>query len=166
MVSFESETGAANRPVPRRATARLLLERRSLRNSILLLATSIPFLSIGSAADARCLTYEPTQVSLDGKLTTRSVPGPPGYVSIARGDHPETIAILVLDAPICVTADNASSNNAKGYTQITEVQLVMPKGSYTHLVDKQIRVTGTLSAARSRHHRTPVVMSVKAKRSL
>jgi hypothetical protein len=137
-----------------------------LRFCALLLVSAVSFLWIGADAGARCLSYEPIQVSLDGTLVTRSLPGPPGYVNIARGDHPETIVILVLDQPICVKADSTSISNTKAHSQVTEVQLVMGTAAYRTLVDKRVRATGTLFSARSRHHRTPVVMTVMTKRAL
>jgi hypothetical protein len=137
-----------------------------LRISLLTLVAAIPLLWVGEVASARCLSYEPTQVSLDGQLITRTAPGPPGYVSIARGDHPETLVILVLEAPICVLADPSSRLNSKTHSRVTEVQLVLEKKSYRSLLLKRVRVTGSLFAAHSRHHRTPVVMTVKALRAL
>jgi hypothetical protein len=133
--------------------------------ALVLLATS-SLLFVGSSAVARCLSFEPAHVSLDGELTVRTVPGPPGYVSIARGDHPEKLVILVLEEPICVNADAGSRSNSKSHTQVTEVQLVMKQGSYSRLVDKKVRATGSLFQAHSRHHRTPVVLTVKGARTL
>ena len=142
------------------------LGRRAVRNSLLLLLAAFSFLCVGSSAGARCLSYEPTLVSIDGELTTRMVPGPPGYVSIVRGDHPEKVVILVLEAPICVNADPSSRTNSKTHTRVMEVQLVIEKTSYRNLLDKKVRATGSLFQAHSRHHRTPVVLTVKAARAL
>jgi len=131
-----------------------------------MLLVVVAILQLGFAASARCLQYEPTTVSIQGKLTTRAVPGPPGYVSIARGDHPETNVIVVLDEPVCVLASTSNRLNAKTHAKVTEIQLVLQNTAYRHLVGKQVRATGTLFSAQTGHHRTPVVLTVKALRGI
>jgi len=99
-------------------------------------------------------------------LTARSVPGPPGYVSVARGDYPETIVIVELDEPVCLLGDTSSRYNSRSHANVTAIQLVLEGRLYRHLVNDRVRVTGTLFAARTPHHRTPVVLTVKSLRGL
>jgi hypothetical protein len=119
-----------------------------------------------STSAARCLAYEPTPVALEGKLTSRLVPGPPGYVSVARGDHPETIYILVLDAPVCVNGSPSNPMNSKSHARVTEVQLVDRGFSPARYLDKRVRVSGSFFGAHTRHHRTPIVLNVKGIRPM
>ncbi len=132
-----------------------------------LITTAILGASLGGAsAGARCLSYEPAQVTLTGELTSRMVPGPPDYRSIARGDQPETVVILVLDAPVCVRGDPLSRVNSQGHAQVAEVQLVVDGSAWRVLRDKRVRVSGSLFARNSGHHRTPVVLTVRGLRAI
>ncbi len=132
-----------------------------------LVTTAILGASLGGAsAGARCLAYEPAQVTLTGELTSRVVPGPPDYRSIARGDHPETVVILVLDAPVCVRGDPSSRSNSQGHAQVAEVQLVVRGSAWRALRGKRVRVSGSLFAGNSGHHRTPVVLTVRGLRAV
>lgn len=136
-----------------------------MRPSIIALATLL-VLALGAAgAAARCLSYEPAKVTLVGTLTSRTVPGPPGYRSIAHGDYPETIYVLKLDEPICVSGDPTSRRNSKSHSHITEVQLVTPDVDPKRFLRKKVRASGSLFSAQMGHHRTPVVLAV-AKLSL
>ena len=128
---------------------------------VTLVTTAILAAGVGAApAGARCLAYEPAQVTLTGELTSRMVPGPPDYRSIARGDQPETVVILVLDAPVCVRGDPSSRSNSQGHAQVAEVQLVVRGSAWRALRGKRVRVSGSLFAGNSGHHRTPVVLTV------
>jgi hypothetical protein len=113
---------------------------------------------VPSAADSRCLKYEPTTVSLAGRLASKTVPGPPSYVSIARGDVPETIYILHLDTPVCVLGDPSSRLNAKSHAGVKEIQLVTPGTKARSLLGKRVNASGTLFGSHTRHHRTPVLL--------
>ena len=130
-----------------------------------LVGLAIGFGLASGDAEARCLRYEPAQVTLLGTLTSRTVPGPPNYTSIARGDFPETIVVLVLEEPICVTGNTSSSQNSKSHSNIEEVQFVLKGNAHRLLIDKKVRATGTLSSAQSGHHRTPVLLTVKGLRA-
>ena len=111
-------------------------------------------------AVARCLRYEPATVSLVGELSSKLVPGPPSYTSLARGDIPETIFILHLAEPVCVSGDPASQRNSESHTGISEVQLSVPQERVRALVGKKVRASGNLFSAQTGHHRTPVVLRV------
>src|SRR5438105_13031045 len=58
-----------------------------------------------------CYHYRPAPVSLTGRLIRRTVPGPPNYQSIARGDRPQVADLLILNAPICTIPDYNDSPN-------------------------------------------------------
>ncbi len=137
----------------------------TLRIASLLISAILAVVAGAALAGGRCLSYEPAQVTLEGELTSRTVAGPPDYRSIARGDQPETVVILVLDAPICVRGDPSSRSNARTHTQITEVQLVVEGSRWRLLRGKRVKATGSLFAGNSRHHRTPVVLTVRGVRA-
>jgi hypothetical protein len=116
-------------------------------------------LGVGESV-ARCLSYEPAQVTLVGILTSRTVPGPPNYRSIAQGDYPETVFVLKLNEAICVSGDPASRSNRKGHSNVTEVQILTRDVDFKRFLGKQVRASGSFSSAHMSHHRTPVVLSV------
>ena len=117
--------------------------------------------SIASESFARCLSYAPTRVTLRGELLERTLPGPPNYKSIARGDRPETIYFVDLDDAICVTGKRGGTLNKYSHAGLTEIQLVIPPEYARHLSRKRVRATGLLLGAQTAAQRTPVVMSVK-----
>ena len=123
-------------------------------------------LGLGIAdSGARCLRYEPAQVTLVGTLTSRILPGPPNYQSVGRGDYPETVFILKLDEPICVSGDPLSRSNSKSHSRITEVQLATRALDLRRFLRQQVRASGRLFNAHMRQHRTPVVLSVVSLRA-
>ena len=76
-----------------------------------------PALTVG-----QCLEFEPKTVNLSGILARETHPGPPNYESIRRGDKRETIWVLRLSKPICVTGTddiNVREDNQR------EVQLAL-----------------------------------------
>ena len=112
-------------------------------------------------ASARCLKFEPVSVLLKGVFVSKSLPGPPGYLSIAKGDFAERVLFLQLDEPICVKGNHESTFNSRTQTGVKEIQLVVPLGQSMVLVDKRVRVTGTLFSGLMKGHRTKVLMTVK-----
>lgn len=135
--------------------AKEVLRRMKLLGAIVL---SIAFLQ--SPAAARCLRYEPTTVTLSGELISRTVPGPPNYANIARGDFPETIFILQLAEPICVSPDPSSRQNSEGHAGVAEVQLSVAPVKARAWVGRRVRASGNLFSAHTDHHRTPVLLRV------
>ena len=118
------------------------------------------------SANARCLAYEPSVVSLDGELRSSLFPGPPNYTSIARGDYPESVLILTLDRAVCVSGDPSSSRNSQSHYDLLEVQLVLSKDQARSLIGKRVRASGTLFGAHTGHHRTPIVLQVRSIRAI
>jgi hypothetical protein len=134
--------------------------RRVVRSTIVAIA-SVLGLGLGAAdSGARCLAYEPTQVVLVGTVTSRTLPGPPNYRSIGSGDYPETVFILRLKEPICVSGDPSSRRNRNGRSDVTEVQLMTRGVDLRRFLGGQVRASGSLFSAYMDSHRTPVVMNV------
>jgi hypothetical protein len=124
----------------------------------------VSLILFSASAGARCLGYEPKSVTLTGEIEMRKLPGPPNYRSVARGDRPETVYFVKLDSPVCVSGDPTSRLNSKSHAGVEEVQLILSAVKGSAAVGKRMRVTGTLSGAQSAHHRTPVLLTVKAMR--
>src|SRR5947207_13773713 len=62
-----------------------------------------------------CYHYRPSPVSLTGRLLRRTLPGPPNYQSIARGDRPQVVDLLILETPICTIPDYKDSPNTDAF---------------------------------------------------
>jgi uncharacterized protein DUF4431 len=111
-----------------------------------------------------CLSFEPALVELEGVPVLRDYPGPPNYESVARGDALERQWILQLTEPRCVNRDPKSGIDDQAVVGVQEVQLVLAAGESKRLrasAGKQIRVSGTLFAAHTGHHRTAVLLKVE-----
>src|SRR5690242_10973548 len=81
---------------------------------LVLIAVGVPALARPGVADS-CYHYRPAPVSLTGRLIRRTLPGPPNYQSIARGDRPQVADLLILDAPICPIPDYKDSPNTDAF---------------------------------------------------
>jgi hypothetical protein len=133
--------------------------------AIRLLAT-ISVLSLGTApainfAQATCLHYG-GRIFISGVLTRQVFPGPPGYESITRGDTPEIHYVLKVRPSTCVLGDS-SDPDEPAIENATDVQLMLTgRDQYIlleHWIDKPIRLSGTLMAAHTGHHHTPVLLN-------
>lgn len=113
---------------------------------------------------AGCLSYEPTVVSLHGVLHRKTVPGPPNYESLKKGDRPETYWFVNLDSPICVNEDKSEPDLNPARKDIRRVQLALDPQAYEqhkNLLGKKVVASGTLFAAiTGHHHHTPVLLTV------
>jgi len=120
------------------------------------------------AAADRCLSYEPAQVQLSGKVSKKEAFGPPGYGDDPAHDSRETYLVLALTAPICVTGDPKSPINNESESDVRELQLVYPPGQSLNpaWLDHNISVSGTLFHATTGHHRTKVLIQVTKTRLL
>lgn len=105
-----------------------------------------------------CIHYDTDTVSLTGRLSRETLPGPPNYESVRRGDAPETGFYLTLPAPVC-TMDGAT----RDLDSITKLQLVLDSAGYARLrpsLGTTATVRGTLFAAVTGHHHTPALVWV------
>lgn len=112
---------------------------------------------------AGCLSYEPSVVTLEGKLTQKTFPGPPNYANIHKGDAPETYWFLSLEHPVCVDEDPTSEHVNNAQKEVRLVQLVVDQQIYkrsTGLIGKHVVTTGTLFGGINGHHHTPVLLTV------
>jgi len=132
-----------------------------MRKHLPVLLATVTALAVASPCFARCLSYEPKRVTLTGEVVHRKLPGPPNYRSVVRGDRPESVYFVVLDQPVCVSADPTSRRNSRSHAGITEIQLLISPVEGSSAAGKRKRISGTLSSAQSGYHRTPVLLTVK-----
>ena len=120
--------------------------------------------SASAFAQNDCLAYDPAEVTVTGRILRKTFPGPPNYQSVRRGDKPETIWILHLDKPVCVTGNTDETNEPE--QRVTDLQLVLDGTEYRrfrYFIGGRIRVlaTGKLFHAHTAHHRTSVLLEVE-----
>src|SRR6266404_4439420 len=103
----------------------------------------------------------PAPVSLTGRLIQRTLPGPPNYQSIKRGDRPQVVDLLILDAPICTIPDYKDSPNTDAFQGQDTIQVRRAESTWREvrrLSGKRVVVKGTLAEWALGPDRTPVVI--------
>src|SRR5262245_44014336 len=70
------------------------------------LALALSLMGFGQVIADKCLSYEPTEVTLKGTLHAQVFPGPPNYESIKNGDRKETALLLKLSGNICTIGND------------------------------------------------------------
>ncbi len=134
---------------------------------MLLLLSFVTLSAAGAHAPARpgladsCYHYRPASVALTGRLIRRTLPGPPNYQSIARGDRPQVVDLLILDAPICTIADYKDSPNTDAFQGQDTIQVRRAESTsrdVRRLSGHRVVVTGTLAEWALGPDRTPVVI--------
>jgi len=131
--------------------------------TLMLLMTLIP----QTSNVHQCLSYEPTVVTLSGRLSRQTFPGPPNYQNVRKGDAREVVWLLNLSSPICVLGNG----EAEEEKNVSELQLAFtaPEEQYRQyrpLLGRKVSVYGTLFHSHTGHHRTRVLVSVNSVRSL
>lgn len=131
---------------------------------VILLAAGGP--ASGGVADS-CYHYRPAPVSLTGRLVQRRMPGPPHYDSFARGDRPEMVDFLVLEAPICTIPDYKDSPNTDAFQGQDTIQVRRAGSTWQDVrrwTGRRVVVNGTLAEWALGPDRTPVVIDPTAVR--
>jgi hypothetical protein len=108
-------------------------------------------------------SYKQKEVVLEGSLYKKTYPGPPEYASIENGDSPETSWILALKNPIHVGEkseyDDDHLNSPEKY--VIEVVVVPPDDCSDSVMNKKVRVTGSLFHAHTGHHARRILCDAK-----
>ncbi|PYO96868.1 MAG: hypothetical protein DMD60_08800 [Gemmatimonadetes bacterium] len=140
-----------------------------------LISSAVIFIAAGAHPAARpgvadsCYHYRPASVSLTGRLIQRTLPGPPNYQSIARGDRPQVVDLLILDAPICTIPDYKDSPNTDAFRGQDTIQVRRAESTWPEvrrLSGRRVVVKGTLAEWALGPDRTPVVIDPTEVRSL
>jgi hypothetical protein len=139
----------------------------NLRSAFLILCLLITCSSSPAFVQAQnTLAYEPAVVTLTGTLRRATLPGSPGFESIAKGDQPEACYFLTIAKPVTVRG------NGKDEFDVTEkavrdFQLTSTKSDTLfkqfQKMSKsrsQVVLMGTLFHAMTGHHHTAVLMDV------
>src|SRR6266850_5865455 len=127
--------------------------------TILMAAGAQPLARSGDSDS--CYHYRPAPVSLTGRLIQRTLPGPPNYQSIKRGDRPQVVDLLILEAPICTIPDYKDSPNTDAFQGQDTVQVRRAVSTWREvrrLAGKRVVVKGTLAEWALGPDRTPVVI--------
>ena len=106
-----------------------------------------------------CLRYEPDTVRLTGRLERHMYYGAPGYGEDPRHDDKEVGFYLGLTSPLCVSQGKFDAPKSG----VRRVQLVLDSIGYARLrpfLGRRVTLRGTLFAAYTGHHHTPVLLWV------
>lgn len=118
-----------------------------------------------SSSTEKCLNYEPDVIQLEGELYKKSFPGPPNYEDIRKGDEEEIYWLIKTVKPFCVKKGSyVEGDELHG---LSEVQLVMSSKldiykTKRSLLNKKIKVQGTLFPQHTGHHKTEVLLTVES----
>jgi len=135
----------------------------SLAQIVMVLLVSLSGTRISQLEPAGCRSYEPAVVTLHGSLIRKTFPGPPNYSDIHKGDRAETYFLLNLDSPICLDVDKSAPDLRPNQKNVRTVQLILEEGTYERfkpLLGKEVVARGSLFAAHTGHHHTPVLLTV------
>lgn len=120
---------------------------------ILLIATNI------AMAKESCYHYGGIPVSLSGTVEIKTFYGAPNYGENPQTDSRETQAILFLEKPICVEANQSGEAAEQNQANVT---LVPPdKENMIKYAGKHLAVKGVLFHAFNGHHHTPILMEIR-----
>ena len=138
-----------------------------LVSSVPPLLVLIAVFSVAPAA-AQCLKYEPTQVTVRGKIFERTDFGPPNYGENPKTDSREEHLYLRLDHAICVgAADNSESPDDAAERNISVIQMLYYRKQFERTwLGRHVFVHGTLFHSFSAHHWTNVLIDVQETRVL
>jgi len=131
-----------------------------IASSLLMAATAC---AAQTASPARCLSYEPAVVKLEGALTSKTYSEPSTNEGGAQGNKAETYWLLKLPHPICVDEDPKAPDLNSAHKDLGLIQLVVDPATYkshSKLVGKRVIATGTLFGGSTAHHHTLVLLTV------
>jgi hypothetical protein len=116
---------------------------------------------VGQGRSPSCLRYEPDVVRVSGTLARHTYYGAPGFGEDPKHDQKEVGFYLDLAAPVCMAPGSDDVDVAR--SGIRRVQLVLDEAGYARLrplLGKRVTLRGTLFAAITGHHHTPVLLRV------
>lgn len=101
-------------------------------------------------------------VEIAGKLTQITLPGPPNYQDISKGDRPEAGYYLKLDKPVCAAVSELQRDDL-GQTKddVQFVQLLKSSDDFPPsrtVLGMRQGYAGILVAPETAHHRTQLML--------
>ncbi len=138
--------------------------KRNICARLYILLLLLLIASASAVAQGNCLSYDPAEVNVTGTILRKTFPGPPNYESVRRGDKAETIWILHLHNPVCVTGNTDETNEPE--RRVTDMQLVLDGDEYPRFRKfiggrSRVIIRGKLFHAHTAHHRTSVLLEVE-----
>jgi len=134
---------------------------------LLILVAVYVLVGVASHAGAACLDVRQTQpLAFKGSLSHPVFPGPPNYEDVKKGDKPERVYIITLDAPICATGDEfLDSSQTFDTVQLLVDDSTKDKSTLNsrlaQLAGKRVQVTGKSGfGAQTGHHHAPLLMTL------
>lgn len=121
-------------------------------------------LLLNNSESTRVCLKDGESVTLTGGLSRETFPGPPNYESIDNGDAPETVWVLTVERPQCVTAEEMESGAQYEVAKsTTRFQLGLNNPSlyetHRHLLDHPVVVTGQVFVGITGHYHTAASIS-------
>ncbi len=129
----------------------------------ILLLISLLFSFVGDSGN-QAYFYEPSVVTLFGKVYMKTFPGRPNYEDIKAGDELETHWILNLESPISVVPKEGKDPDGLNDSEenIRKIQIViMSEYRFRFRNGQRYKISGSLFHAISGHHHTPVLIELK-----
>jgi len=124
--------------------------------------------AVGSSATP-CYADEPTTITVSGTLTEETFAGPPNYKSIAEGDEPERMFVLLFNSHICTTGSKDPDSTDVPHADVDKTQLVFLDDAWNMYkvlrpyLGKQVQCTGQLFDSLTGGQFTPVLLKVSGK---
>lgn len=113
--------------------------------------------------EIKWLEYEPTVVTLKGRLILASDYGAPNFGENPKEDKKEEYYLLELDTPINVKGDPKSDYNLDSFMNISKIQIAPVHIDFNDLnikINKNVIISGRLFQAMTGHHHTKVLIDV------
>lgn len=115
-----------------------------------------------SGQNALCVKFQPAIVELTGVMKRHKFAGPPNYESVKRGDALEIYWLLHLQHPISVELSDPNDRFNEPKSSVTTLQiLVKDYKTSKPLLNKRVKITGTLFSAVTGHHHTDVLIDAQ-----
>ncbi|MEA3031526.1 MAG: hypothetical protein QOJ53_592 [Sphingomonadales bacterium] len=106
-----------------------------------------------------------SEVSLRGRLTLETFPGPPNYESVRRGDAAEHAYILEMERDICIDDGGEFADPEERFRHVQLYSARRPQRQLLSAARGQwVRVRGAGFGAHTGHHHASLVVDVRALR--
>lgn len=113
-------------------------------------------------AQSKTYPYGPELVELTGIIQKATFYGPPNYGEDPKNDTKENILVIVLNEPININSKSDIDFNIP-LKDIKRLQIIPHDLSkqLNQLINKQVKLKGTLMGAQTGHHHTEALIQLK-----